>query len=446
MRRHGGKKLTRSQMTGLRGPNFVERIVLEMGFLWRGYDQSTDVGIDGQIEIRNPETGEATHKIINVQVKATEQPQQTASEVTLRCDARDIDYWLEGNVPVILVLVDLKGDVAYWIDVKKHFSEPNHRRDGYIRFDKASDQFNASSATDLMNLAGTQDQGLYYPATPNPQVLLTNLVEVNKFPEHIYVAQTDYRRPADIHDWARDNDLQLPSGWILTEKSLRSVYDLREHPWSDLVDRGSVECFDSEEWANSDDEDQRREFVRLMNLALKEYMHQQRLWFWNHDTYYFQSHMNEDGTLEKRVYGYRGQKKETKATVVTVNKHPKTHEITYYRHHAVRCRFERLRDRWYLRLCPDFVFTTDGKKTYLFGEELLAGKKRQENQAAVKGETVLWHRKLTQSGRSLWNPNPEPSLFEFGELLEVECPRSLSDKMLVPMTSREFGTTGGLFQ
>ena len=53
----------------------------------------------------------------------------------------------------------------------------------------------------------------------------------------------------------------------MTEKMIRSFHDLREQPWPQICDRGSVEQFDVDEWSDSDDPDVQREFVRLMNQA-----------------------------------------------------------------------------------------------------------------------------------------------------------------------------------
>ncbi|MHC4075935.1 MAG: DUF4365 domain-containing protein, partial [Planctomycetota bacterium] len=71
MKRHNTKpkKITQNQITGQQGVNYVEQTVLEMGFTWHPTNASLEAGIDGIIEIRDPETGEVTNNIIQVQVK-----------------------------------------------------------------------------------------------------------------------------------------------------------------------------------------------------------------------------------------------------------------------------------------------------------------------------------------------------------------------------------------
>ncbi len=50
------KKIHRSSVTGQQGVNLIEKAVLGMGYLWYPTG-GTEAGIDGSIEIRDPETG-----------------------------------------------------------------------------------------------------------------------------------------------------------------------------------------------------------------------------------------------------------------------------------------------------------------------------------------------------------------------------------------------------
>ena len=60
------KKLSSQSLIGQQGVNLVERIVLEMKYAWRP-TPVFDVGIDGEIEVCDPVTGEATNSYIKVQ-------------------------------------------------------------------------------------------------------------------------------------------------------------------------------------------------------------------------------------------------------------------------------------------------------------------------------------------------------------------------------------------
>jgi len=427
--RRGPKRITQQQITGQQGVNFVEGVVLEMGFGWHPTNQALEAGIDGIIEIRDPETGEATNNIIQVQVKATNRRwvYESNVEFTYRCEPRDIDYWMRSNTPVVLVAVRPEGGEGYWANVKETFVDPKRRKDGFLRFEKATQRFDASAASSLMKLAVPRDTGPYMPATPHGETLVSNLLEVKSFPPNIYVASTEYRDPQGIFDWAKSHDVQLPSGWLLTEKSIRSVHDLREQPWVDLVDRGSVERFDLNEWSDSDDTDRQREFVWLMNKVLQEDMRLRHLWRSRDEKcFYFPAKRDDEGNLLPRHFGYQGLQNRTSREVASVHHHPETKEFVYCRHSAMKCSFVQVARQWFLAITPHYLYTTDGNASYPYGEELLSGMKRMELQEAVLGQVVMWARKLTQS-RTLFDGNKAHPFIVFGELFRASCERGVDD-------------------
>lgn len=99
------KTLSKQAISGQRGVNTIESLVLSFGSKWNP-TSALDVGIDGDIELCDPETGEALGLLIRVQSKAVTGPflAETASSFEFVCDERDLDYWFKGNVPVILVV------------------------------------------------------------------------------------------------------------------------------------------------------------------------------------------------------------------------------------------------------------------------------------------------------------------------------------------------------
>jgi hypothetical protein len=448
---HKPKRITRQQITGQQGVNFVERVVLEMGFAWHPTNAGLEAGIDGIIEIIDPDTREATNNIIQVQVKASKQvwvSADTKTEFSYLCDERDIDYWMRGNTPVVLVAVRPQGDEAYWANVKEAFADPKRRRDRHLRFDKETQRFDASAALALMRLAVPRDLGPYIPATPHGETLISNLLEVESFPPTIYNASTGYREREKIIEWAKSCDLHLPHGWLLTEGSIRSVYDLREEPWAQLVDRGSVESFDVGEWAGSDDPDRQREFVRLMNQTLREDMRLRGLWrSTDENCFFFPVKRGTGDNPLPRQYEYKSLEKTTTRKVVLIHRHPETNEIVYWRHSAVKCNFMRIQRQWYLVLTPHYVYTADGKTPYEYGEDLLAGMKRLEHQEAVLGQVVMWRHKLTQSrSRGLFSQDDTRTpLISFGGLLEATCDRGVDDRSWLSTDIAMSEADGGLF-
>ena len=98
------KKISRSDIIGDKGIALIHRLVLDMGFVWN--PTGLEAGIDGYIEIRDEATGEVTNCILQVQSKATAAPfaAETDTGFHFVCDERDLDYWLGGNAPVILIV------------------------------------------------------------------------------------------------------------------------------------------------------------------------------------------------------------------------------------------------------------------------------------------------------------------------------------------------------
>ena len=108
-----------------------------MGYVWRA-TSIFDVGIDGEIEIRDPMTGEMTNTIIKVQAKATTLPFQTETDSSFEyhCSPKDLDYWLQGNVPIILVVCRPDTNEAYWISIRDYFSDLEAQKPHKVHFDK----------------------------------------------------------------------------------------------------------------------------------------------------------------------------------------------------------------------------------------------------------------------------------------------------------------------
>ncbi len=55
----GPKKITGRNIIGQQGINLIEKRVLDLGWIWN--PTTLDAGIDGVIEIRDPNTEEATN-------------------------------------------------------------------------------------------------------------------------------------------------------------------------------------------------------------------------------------------------------------------------------------------------------------------------------------------------------------------------------------------------
>lgn len=433
MARRRPKKISPQQISGQQGVNMVEHAVLAMGFAWHPTNQALEAGIDGIIEIIDPETHQATNSIIQVQVKTTSRrwTYETTTEFTYRCEPADIDYWMRGNTPVILVAVRFDGSEAYWADVKASFAEQSRRDDRHLHFDKATDRFDESAARDLVRLAVPKDSGAYLPAPNHRETLVSNLLQIRAIPPNLFVASTEYRDPKDVIEWSKREEVRLPKGWYLADGMIYSFHNLREEPWGEICDRGSVEQFESDEWSESDEDDRRRRFVRLLNQAFRQDMRLRGLWWSKEERcYFFPARRLNDEEVGSRTYWYRSLKQQTSSEVVKVQARRDGDGILYFRHDAFRAAFLRVRGEWCLAITPHYIFTSDGRMTHPYGEDWLSGLKRQEKQKAILSQVAMWKYKLTEKrSKSLFDRSEHESLLiEFGELLTTESTHGFSDQ------------------
>jgi len=383
-----GKKIHKSSIIGQEGVNLVEKYVLRMGFLW--HPTGIEAGIDGVIEIRDPATGAVFNTIIQVQSKATqgEFQAETSDGFEYVCDDRDLDYWLQGNAPVILVVSRPRTEEACWVSVKDYFRDLERRKARKVRFDKRRDRFDETCRDALIKLAVSKDAGVYIAPPPVGEELYSNLLSVSAFADRLYIADTDYR--SYKASWAKLRSLSGDIGreWILKEKRIVSFHNLEEFPWREICDLGTLEDFDTEEWAFSEDPDRRREFVQLLNLALGEKLWPVVRYSDRKECYYFRATKD----LSLREVAYKSPSGRTTSRTVFKGYPSKKDpaRIAYYRHSAFEGQFKLFDGAWYLEITPTYYFTRDGRFLDPWYEERLKGIKRLERHPAVFGQVIMW--------------------------------------------------------
>ena len=203
------KVFTSQSLIGQEGINFIERIALDMKCLWHP-TVGPDIGIDGSIELCDQTTGESFHQLIAVQSRATAGHfvSESATSLEYTCDERDLNYWMQGNLPVILVHSRPSTGEAYWISVKEFFADPSLRASRKITFNKETDRFSATVYQRLLNLAAPAERGLYLGPVPKTERLLTNLLPVRLVSPRIFVAETEYRNTRDVWDRLRGRGIR----------------------------------------------------------------------------------------------------------------------------------------------------------------------------------------------------------------------------------------------
>jgi hypothetical protein len=431
------KKISHQDITGDRGISLIHSIVGEMGFVWN--PTGLEAGIDGYIEIRDSVTGEMTNFIIQVQSKATDKDFQaeTSDGFDYYCDARDIDYWLGGNAPVILVRSRPSSNEAYWISVKDYFNDLSKRATKKVHFDKDKDRFDAGCRNALIELAKPIDTGIYLAPLPRAENLISNLLPVLSFGEKIYIAETKYRSPKTLWEKLHGLAKDVNSEWILKNKQIMSFHDLNEFPWNEIC-QSSAEEFDAEEWGFSDELERRNDFVYLLNLALSRKLAPDVKFDRKFGYYYFVATKN----LFPKELSYKSLVQNTSRVVFQGYKKKKDPaQISYYRHSAFFGQFHFFDNKWYLEITPTYHFTWDGYKPSLFREDQLRGIKQLERNPAVLGQVVMWAEHLKEKPDLFTKPYP---FLSFGSLVQFGIQAGFDDKTWLKKEEKEEAETATL--
>ena len=118
------KKLrTRQHIIEALGLNYVEKQVLLSGNALKR-NQDYDYGYDGMINTFD-EIGQIDNLTFMIQLKSTDFIEYSTPKMgfTVDLSKRDLELWLKSNVPVLLILYDAQGDVAYFVELQTYFNE-----------------------------------------------------------------------------------------------------------------------------------------------------------------------------------------------------------------------------------------------------------------------------------------------------------------------------------
>jgi len=421
------KTVPNSVFIGNEGAYLVPQLVNAMRFLWTPSGQF-ELGIDGTIEIVDPATTKGTGNIIKAQIKTTSQPWPEENESGFAFPVRetDLNYWLTGNTPVILICCKAGAKEAYWLSIKDYFAKVERRHERKIRFNKQRDRFDTKCRDALIQLAVPKDSGLYLAPLPKTETLYSNLLPVTYFPETIFFAPTTHSTDKELGAALRVETPDPPAEWIVTGGNLCSFHKLDAPPWNKVCDAAKQDKLDASKWAFSDDPALRRNFVRLLNRCLSQKFRGERIGFNKQgDCYYFLPDGARDAP-EVRILKEMSLTRAATKTVVMARmskKHPG--HVSYWRHLAILPQFLLLGGTWHLEISPSYLFTVDGHRLSRFAEDNLKGIKKLEKNNAVLRNVLTWASFLQP--KTDWFAT-RYELLKFGPLLKTEVPAGIIDQ------------------
>jgi len=419
------KRITREQILGEQGVTLVAKRFLEMGFPWHPTNAPLDAGIDGFVELRDSQTGEASNSWLAVQSKArTHLEKESDQSFEFTCTPTDLEYWRRGNMPVLLVVSRPKSEEAWWISVKDYFRDPARQNARRIIFDKEANRLGVGCKDDLLALSQAAGAGTYFRPAPRREYLTSNLLEVTRLPGRIYQGQAIESDPRELTRKLKEQVTYPPREWFPHKGMIYSVHDLRDDPWVNVCEPGTIATIETEEWSESTDPDVRRHFVWLLNDCLKSYCGRLGM---RYDKDANALYFKKTYDLSPRIKRYRSLSRTATRTVFREYRSKKEPErIAYYRHVGFEPRFRRFDAKWCLEINPTYRFTSDGEQLHPFREEYLSKIKSIEGSGAIGGVVVMFESLLRD--RDGLFPDNYPHL-GFGGLLGMDFPVGIDDAL-----------------
>jgi hypothetical protein len=411
------KKIDNSAHIGDSGIALIHQMINKMGFVW--HERKLDAGIDGEIELRNPATGEVANRLILAQSKASDRPFPGENDRSFHylCKQADLDYWMSADVPVLLICSHPQTGEAWWMHVQGWFSDAAHRASGRIDFDKRTQRFDVDAAHRLLNLADPHGRAHVTVAEHREETLTSNLLHV-AIPKVIHSSRTEYQDPRDVI--ARQQ--QTGAGDVRRDFILRNG---KIHTWlppeqtalSSAV-TGPTDIIATNEWTSSADPVKQRWLVQLLNSALREDVAVDCDWHSGRKIVYFRA------TADLSPRSIRSASGRTRLVFNPKYKKTAPDQISYCQHAALEWQFLDIDGGWYCALTPTYHYTRDGHRDSLFLSEYLAGIKRMDRNPAVYHQTRMWATYLRGEEGVL---DPRDTILTFGELMTYTADRAIDD-------------------
>lgn len=409
-------KASNQTTIGEKGIALIALRVGEMGHLWHP-TSGVDSGIDGEIELRDPQTGQVRNFRIGVQSKATEGVWRSETEESFlwRTDPGHVEYWTGSNQPVILVCSRPRTGEAYWRNVQDWASDPARRASGLIDFDKDRDRFDRDAAARFFVLESREGATTEPPGPERqPERQKTNLLPVAWDTDCVWtVASPAGATGAEIFQralaaGAARSDVVSRKGLLWSLTAFDDAY------LEAVIAPEPAACAPIGLLAASDTQADQALLGEMIRRSLLAAHWRQLRWYQPEHLAYFR--LYEEGKKRKlRWTGGRGR-------TVVLPRQSTTHEgLSGYRHDAARVGVRRLGGRWHVSITPTYLFTFDGRKVSSFHAEAVKKMKAFDRAAAVSQQLRMWEWLLTRPP-TLLEPDDTPAPFTLGRLVEVEVP------------------------
>jgi hypothetical protein len=424
---------TDETVIGERGIAMIADAVGRMGHIWRPGGGATDFGIDGDIELRDPGTGQVHNVRVGVQSRATERrwPGETQDGFHYTPSQKHIEYWLSSNQPVLLICSRPSKGEIYWRSIQEWAQDPSLRATRRVTFDKARDRFDESVRDRLFDLRASADDRVEPPSPAwVPETVLANLMPVIWQSDTLHSATVPTMDPKALFTPAHEQKVHHFSA-VLRDGSVWSLSPFRQG-FLAAIGAADEKRGPLVPWLTSS-EPQDLNLVRdLVRRSLLSTYHRHLVWHHAKRVAYFRLEAEPDA-WQPVVYRWT---KGPGRTVVSPQRAKTREGFTSYRHDAAEIAVRRLETRWYIQVRPTYLFTWDGSQVSGHHDSALAAIKRMETHPAVSQALRMWAHLLVER-IALGAQYQEP--FVLGPLAEVRSPRSIIDAGWRRVSARELG-------
>jgi hypothetical protein len=389
-----------------------------MGFVW--HERKTDAGIDGEIELRNPVTGEVANRLILIQSKARDRRFSGENDRSFHfiCEPADVAYWMSADDPVLLVCSHPQAGEAWWMHVQGWFSDPAHRASGRIDFDKGTQRFDAGAAQRLLNLADPHGRAHVPTAEHREETLTSNLLTV-VIPALVYRTPTQLQDPREIYEQQRKaGEGAVRHDFVRDGGQLYTWLPPQDTELAGAVSGDPVQVRTAHLAASGKAPEQRL-LVRLLNVALRQDVSGDCDWHNGRKFAYFRA---TPDLVPRRIRSASGRER------LVFNPKYKENaptEVRYCQHAALEWQFLLADGQWLCALTPAYHYTRDGYRESLYAAELLAGIKRRERNPSVYQQTRMWATYLHSRSTE---PGTREAILEYGTLAAFGADRGLDDR------------------
>ena len=351
------KIVDNNHLIGAKGVNAFEKYCLNHSpvLIWRE-ETKNDYGIDGEVEFTfiTPDNKTAVSgRIIKIQLKSTESKgyigKENDTEFEFLGKQKDVEYWVEHQCDVILVVYFVDEDQLFAKKIEKNDLNKSRKSQPILfskennKLESADNRFYDKYSSHLKSRVDLNHE----------EKLFSNLYKFHKLPKQIYKYKSRFTVARDIFDSMED--FSIPP-FVLKSDNIYVFANLAKMPT--FCERVIVNIDDRETEVLQyfiTDINNRRIITQLINSYVRKSCYNKWIRYNRQfKRFYFTLSKDED----KRVEQYKSKK--GRMTSRTVAQKQSYFGVDHIRHLAFQIDYVYSEEQLYIAINPKYLFTSNG--------------------------------------------------------------------------------------